>query len=140
MIFSKINLKKVTGYKVVKKVGNHLYSFATGMEYKIGLIEPPTQYGEHRDKHWGDVCHFNDFSGTKYSQYEGYTAVFLKLEEAETFLKRISLLHSSRRDSFVIVKMTLKKVDQASSIDTDQCYFPIVLGKEIVSMEIVKTK
>jgi hypothetical protein len=136
MEFAKVKSKQVTGYKVVKKVGGHLYSFATGMEYKRGLIKPPTQYGKHRDKLWGDICCFLGGGAEYYPQYKGYTGIFLKLKEAEEFLTKIKKPNYPRND-FIIVKMTLAKVDLISRISTDGCDLPIVLGKEIVS---IKTK
>ncbi len=130
----KIEDKRVViGYKVARKIGKHYYSFATGIEYKKGPVTIPKKYGKYRWNHWGDVCRFLNRLGCYIPQYKGYTAVFKNLEDA----KRLKRNKENQIHNLVVLEMTLKG-DLFSGQYFVEGVRPLYLGKEIVSIKLIK--
>jgi hypothetical protein len=125
-----------TGYKIAAKRDGKYYSIATGIEYKIGLVEVPKSQKKIITD-WGNIL--NPYNQFYLSNYIGMTAVFEDLCEAKTALKS---LHSNELLSgyeLVILKMTIQKTK------TKNCYegywnfnFPpstVYIGPKIRSMK-----
>jgi|WetSurMetagenome_2_1015567.scaffolds.fasta_scaffold154645_5 hypothetical protein len=122
-----------TGYKLVLKINNKLYSPATGIEYKIGKVPKPRKaIEETKDPYFADVLDKNDCCYI--AKYKGFTSLFCNEMDCHTFTNAMKGRNKAS-EYFTIVKMTITNTLFNGNYDNTINNTQIIAGKEILAIE-----